>query len=464
MSSFRPALTAQARMPNTHLRKLSKTAIQAAVTVAVFVFPDMRLQAQSAAGADSPAGYHVFACTTQNSGGSQVCNRPSATRFCDTEATSASLPSKESTGISFVNRSDKPVKVYWLNFQGQRVLYNSNLAPGARQPQQTFVGHNWVVTTQAEQCLAIFTTDSRPVSAEASVARAPPDIPVYDQPPPPEDDLVWTPGYWNWSADINDYYWVPGAWVSAPIVGYLWTPGYWVIDRGLFYWRSGYWGPHVGFYGGINYGHGYFGHGFDGAAWRDGHLIYNSAATNVANLRSTHVYLAPVVDNISAGRVSYNGAKGISAQANAEELSAAAEYHLSPTAAQLQDIRAAHDNTAMRADTNKGHPSLSAIAQPRESSNASLPAGPHAGTLSVTHFTPPPHPAHPAGRVGSSKTSAEASTTTSATRAPSQPGQQPAHVAKTPAEQQSKPEAQPPREKSSSTERRAVPHTEGRQP
>ena len=33
-------------------------------------------------------------------------------------------------------------------------------------------------------------------------------------------------------------------------------------DGFVFY--DGYWGPHVGFYGGINYGFGYFGLGFEG--------------------------------------------------------------------------------------------------------------------------------------------------------------------------------------------------------
>ena len=30
---------------------------------------------------------------------------------------------------------------------------------------------------------------------------------------------------------------------------------------------SGYWGPVVGFYGGIDYGFGYFGRGFEGGRW-----------------------------------------------------------------------------------------------------------------------------------------------------------------------------------------------------
>jgi hypothetical protein len=30
---------------------------------------------------------------------------------------------------------------------------------------------------------------------------------------------------------------------------------------------DGYWGPHVGYYGGVNYGFGYMGIGFAGGVW-----------------------------------------------------------------------------------------------------------------------------------------------------------------------------------------------------
>ena len=47
----------------------------------------------------------------------------------------------------------------------------------------------------------------------------------------------------------------------APEVGFLWTPGYWGWGGDGFVFYEGYWGPQVGFYGGINYGFGYFGDG-----------------------------------------------------------------------------------------------------------------------------------------------------------------------------------------------------------
>jgi hypothetical protein len=116
-----------------------------------------------------------------------------------------------------------------------------------------------------------------PQAAEArvfvSVAFAPPAIPVYVQPVCPGDGYIWTPGYWQYTDD--GYQWVDGAWVLAPYTGALWTPGYWAYGPGGYIWTAGYWGPVVGYYGGINYGFGYFGVGFYGGYWNGGHFFYN---------------------------------------------------------------------------------------------------------------------------------------------------------------------------------------------
>ena len=90
---------------------------------------------------------------------------------------------------------------------------------------------------------------------------------------------MWTPGYWAYGDD--GYYWVPGAWVPAPYEGALWTPGYWGWASGLYVWHRGYWGPHVGYYGGVNYGFGYMGVGFAGGVWRGGVFAYNTAVVHV---------------------------------------------------------------------------------------------------------------------------------------------------------------------------------------
>jgi len=121
---------------------------------AAVALPAMRLQAQPPAPVDGPAGYEV-ACSLHPASGYRSCSDLPSAQSCTSEPNYASRPSKEPTGITFVNRSDEPVKIYWLSFQGERKLYHY-LPPGARHTQQTFIGHYWLVASLTEQCIGIF--------------------------------------------------------------------------------------------------------------------------------------------------------------------------------------------------------------------------------------------------------------------------------------------------------------------
>ena len=81
----------------------------------------------------------------------------------------------------------------------------------------------------------------------------------------PADRSTFDAGYRPYDSDYNDYYWVPGTWVMAPQPGLFWTPGYWAWNGNGFLFNEGYRAPQVGFYGGINYGYGYFGQGYQGS-------------------------------------------------------------------------------------------------------------------------------------------------------------------------------------------------------
>src|SRR5579864_2715704 len=168
--------------------------------------------------------------------------------------------------------------------------------------------------------LAMPATSHAGVAVGISVRIGPPVPPVYVQPPCPAPGYLWTPGYWAYGPD--GYYWVPGAWVEPPAVGVLWTPGYWGWSDGFYVWHGGYWGPHVGFYGGINYGFGYTGVGFVGGFWEGGRFAYNTAVLNVNRVVVHNVYEDRTV--IHAGpyvRTSFNGgAGGIQMRANEREM------------------------------------------------------------------------------------------------------------------------------------------------
>ena len=101
--------------------------------------------------------------------------------------------------------------------------------------------------------------------AEMTATAAPPELPSRDQPPCPDEGYIWTPGYWSW--DGVTYFWQPGVWLFPPQVGVFWTPGYWAYAGTVFIFHRGYWGPQVGYYGGINYGFGYWGNGYGGGHW-----------------------------------------------------------------------------------------------------------------------------------------------------------------------------------------------------
>src|SRR5580692_9862454 len=156
--------------------------------------------------------------------------------------------------------------------------------------------------------LAISAAASAQIGFGVSIRIAPPELPVYDQPIAPGDGYIWTPGYWAYGDD--DYYWVPGTWVMAPQVGYLWTPGYWGGDGDDYIFHEGYWGTDVGFYGGINYGYGYFGHGYEGGRWDNGHFAYNQSVSRVNISINHNVYNTRVEDNTRENRVSFNGGNG----------------------------------------------------------------------------------------------------------------------------------------------------------
>jgi hypothetical protein len=200
-----------------------------------------------------------------------------------------------------------------------------------------------------------------------SVHFGPPALPVYAQPPCPADGYIWTPGYWAWNADVSDYYWVPGTWVLAPEPGFLWTPGWWGWGGSAFIFHVGFWGPHIGFYGGINYGFGYFGTGFEGGYWQGGHFFYNRSVNNINVTNIHNVYNKTVINDTTVNRVSYNGGEGgITARATSEEEAAANERHIGPVAAQTQHEQAARNDPQQRASVNHGKPAVAATARPGE--------------------------------------------------------------------------------------------------
>jgi hypothetical protein len=122
----------------------------------------------------------------------------------------------------------------------------------------------------------------------------------------------------------------------------------------------------VGFYGGINYGFGYFGRGFSGGRWEGGHFFYNSAVWHVNRTEIRNVYeeRVNVRENV---RVSYNGGRGgIEARPSREEESAAHERHIPADQNQIRHEEAARSNREFKNSVNHGRPPVTATLRPGE--------------------------------------------------------------------------------------------------
>ncbi|MDR6941900.1 YXWGXW repeat-containing protein [Mucilaginibacter pocheonensis] len=200
------------------------------------------------------------------------------------------------------------------------------------------------------------------VSIGISVRLAPPALPTYTQPPCPVDGYLWTPGYWAYNED-GGYYWVPGVWVAPPRPGFLWTPGYWGYDGSIYVYHEGYWGRHIGFYGGVNYGYGYIGSGFVGGRWSGNTFHYNTAVVNVNNTVVHNTYVnKTVINNVTVNNhTSFNGPGGVTAKPRPEEQAAEHEQHVQPTHEQLNHRQVAGKDRSQFATVNNGHPATAAM-------------------------------------------------------------------------------------------------------
>ena len=192
----------------------------------------------------------------------------------------------------------------------------------------------------------------------------PPALPDYSQPPPPADGYIWTPGYWAWGP--TGYYWVPGAWVEPPYLGALWTPGYWGFYGGRYMFFPGHWGLHIGFYGGINYGFGYVGFGYEGGYWNSGRFFYNRAYNHLDGRVVHNVYSYKANTRIRGpSRMSFNGGShGVQTQPRPSEMAALREPTAPRMSTQVQHAQSYATARGQLATQNHGRPATPAVSRP----------------------------------------------------------------------------------------------------
>jgi hypothetical protein len=139
----------------------------------------------------------------------------------------------------------------------------------------------------------------------------------------------------------------------------------------LYVFHDGYWGAHIGYYGGVNYGFGYGGIGFAGGIWRGGVFSYNTAVMHigVGGGWGGHFYEdRGAVDRGFVARDSHvafsGGPGGIHHDPTPEERVAEHDQHRGPSEVQQHHAEAARADKASYAKNNGGHPANAAVAHP----------------------------------------------------------------------------------------------------
>ena len=90
------------------------------------------------------------------------------------EAGLRSLPGKP-VRVTFANLSSRPVRLYWLDYQGRRKPYGS-LAAGKKLRLKSYSRHAFVVADERGRALAVFVVGTKPATAavtDADVDAAP---------------------------------------------------------------------------------------------------------------------------------------------------------------------------------------------------------------------------------------------------------------------------------------------------
>jgi hypothetical protein len=114
---------------------------------------------------------------------------------CSIEPTLKSIEGTVPTSVQFNNQTAGNVNVSWIDYDGQRVFYNT-VAPGQSYVQSTFLTHPWVVTDAINTCVGVwFPTESADTATITSLARpaAPTNLTRTDNTQPLSVDLIWTP-------------------------------------------------------------------------------------------------------------------------------------------------------------------------------------------------------------------------------------------------------------------------------
>ena len=88
---------------------------------------------------------------------------------CSQEESLRSVEAQTSTVVEFMNRSSGHIQIYWIDYTGQRVLYNI-LWPDECYQQKTYLTQPWLIIDSMGECRHSYLPDEQSGSVVASDA------------------------------------------------------------------------------------------------------------------------------------------------------------------------------------------------------------------------------------------------------------------------------------------------------
>jgi hypothetical protein len=76
-----------------------------------------------------------------------------------------STSSDVETNITFVNRSGQTIKVYWIDYEGRRKLYET-AKNGDTCELRTYLTHPWLITDEGDNAWYVYFPDAQPRTVE----------------------------------------------------------------------------------------------------------------------------------------------------------------------------------------------------------------------------------------------------------------------------------------------------------
>jgi hypothetical protein len=101
------------------------------------------------------------ACTALLLAWGLVAGAVAQTSRCDAEPVARSLHAQHATEVVFKNNNTHAVRIWWLNYTGKRVWYQT-LAPGESYTQSTYLTHPWIATDKQGRCVGLYYPDAKP--------------------------------------------------------------------------------------------------------------------------------------------------------------------------------------------------------------------------------------------------------------------------------------------------------------